>query len=492
MDAAENGARSPLEELASAVSPDILLTEPAEMQRFGRDWIGDHCARPLAVARPRDVAGVSLIVRECHRLGIPIVPQGGLTGLVGGAVPTDGVELVLSLERMNRVRSIDAIDFALVVEAGCVLEEAKRAAEAAGCLLPITFGAQGSCRIGGNVATNAGGFNVLRYGMTRDLVLGLEVVLADGRVWNGLKVLRKDNRGYDLKQMFIGSEGTLGVITAAALKLFPKPVQVETAFIGLRTVDDAMALYAHMRHACSDLATAFELLMRPTIEVSLEADPTLLDPLSDVYPVYVLCELSCGGGIDLRAVLETALTTTEDLVADAVIAASGEQARRLWRLRETMVERQGRGERYFRTDISLPISQIPAFVKEVTPLLRERVPAGEVMLYGHVGDGNLHLNVIPPPGMGADERQVLFHDSEHMIFGVLDQFGGSISAEHGIGRVKREAFLERIDAVSLDLAMRLKQALDPDRMLSKGRILPSQPARSGKGEPESDAMPSSE
>ena len=467
----EAESSSPLNELAAVLPPDILLTEPADMERFGRDWMGDYHTRPFAVARPRNAAGVSLVVRECHRLHIPLVPQGGLTGLVGGGVPTDGRELVLSLERMNKVRSIDVIDFAMVVEAGCVLEEAKRAADAAGCLLPISFGAQGSCRIGGNVATNAGGFNVLRYGMTRDLVLGLEVVLADGRIWNGLKVLRKDNRGYDLKQMFIGSEGTLGVITAAALKLFPKPVQVETAFIGLRTVEDAMALYAHMRHACSDLATAFELLMRAPVEVSLAADPTLVDPLSEPYPVYVLCELSCGGGIDLRGVLEAALTTTEDLVADAVVATSGEQASRLWRLRETMVERQGRGERYFRTDISLPISQIPAFVRQVTPLLAARVPSGDVMLYGHVGDGNLHLNVIPPTGIGAEAREALFHEAEATIFGVLDQFGGSISAEHGIGRLKRSAFLDRIDAVSLDLATRMKQALDPDGILSMGRIL---------------------
>ena len=474
MDEGEHGAGSPLSELMAALPVDLLLSDPAETARFGRDWTGDYNTRPLAVARPRDVAGVSLVMRECHRLRIPVVPQGGLTGLVGAAVPANGVELVLSLERMNKVRSIDGIDFAIVVEAGCVLEEAKRAADAAGCLLPITFGAQGSCRIGGNVATNAGGFNVLRYGMTRDLVLGLEVVLADGRVWNGLKVLRKDNRGYDLKQMFIGSEGTLGVITAAALKLYPKPVQVETAFIGLRTVEDAMALYAHMRHACSDLATAFELLMRAPIEVSLRADPALVDPLADIYPVYVLCELSCGGGIDLRSVLETALTTTEDLVADAVIATSSEQSNRLWRLRETMVERQGRGERYFRTDISLPISHIPAFIEQVTPLLAEHVPEGEVMLYGHVGDGNLHLNVIPPSGIGAEARQALFHAAEETIFAVLDRFGGSISAEHGIGRLKRAAFLERVDAVSLDLAMRVKQALDPEHILSMGRILPEE------------------
>ena len=236
-----------------------LLTDEEDLARYSVDWSGDHTGRPLAVARPAvHCREVSALLRCCSEFGIRVVPQGGLTGLVGAAVPTaDGRELVISLERMKAVRFVDAVDFAMVVEAGCILEEAKRAAEAQDCLLPITFGAQGSCRIGGNVATNAGGFNVLRYGMTRDLVLGLEVVLADGRIWNGLKVLRKDNRGYDLKQLFIGSEGTLGIVTAVALKLFPRPTQVETALVGLDSVNDAMALYARARRDCSDLAHRF-------------------------------------------------------------------------------------------------------------------------------------------------------------------------------------------------------------------------------------------
>jgi FAD/FMN-containing dehydrogenase len=465
--------RAAVASLLAGLPEALLLTEAGDLERFSRDWSGDHYGRPLAVARPRDVADVSLVLRECHRLGIPVVPQGGLTGLVGAAVPADRAELVLSLERMNKVRRIDPIDFAMIVEAGCVLETAKQAAEAVGCILPITFGAQGSCRIGGNVATNAGGFNVLRYGMTRDLVLGLEVVLADGRVWNGLKVLRKDNRGYDLKQMFIGSEGTLGVITAAALKLFPKPEQVETALVALRTVEDAVAFYAHVRAACSDLATAFELLMRPTIDVALAADPRLVDPFAERHPVYVLLELSCGAGIDLRALLESALISAGDSLLDAVIAASQEQALRLWRLRETMVEQQGGGEAYFRSDVSLPISQIPAFVAAVEPALRGTFPESGVNIYGHIGDGNLHINLIPPRGVSAAERGALFHAVEATLFGVLDQFGGSISAEHGIGRSKRAAFLQRVDDVSLDLMLRLKAALDPDRLLSGGRLLPS-------------------
>ncbi len=467
--------RNAVESLLAVLPAGLLLTEAEDVERFGHDWSGDHYGRPLAVARPRDTAEVSLVLRHCDRLRIPVVPQGGLTGLVGAAVPTDKVELVISLERMNKVRRIDPFDFAMIVEAGCVLEVAKQAAEAAGCILPITFGAQGSCRIGGNVATNAGGFNVLRYGMTRDLVLGLEVVLADGRIWNGLKLLRKDNRGYDLKHIFIGSEGTLGVITAAALKLFPKPEQVETALVALGSVADAVAFYAHIRAACSDLATAFELLMRRTIDVSLAADERLADPFSERFPVYVLLELSCGAGIDLRALLEGALVSAGDRLLDAVIASSQEQAFRLWRLRETMVEQQGGGEAYFRSDVSLPISQIPAFVAAVEPALAQGFPESGINIYGHIGDGNLHINLIPPRGLQPEQRAALFHAGETVLFGVLDEFGGSISAEHGIGRTKRPAFLERIDDVSLDLMLRLKGALDPDGVLSGGRLLPFPP-----------------
>ncbi len=462
-----------LDQLLAVLPPEVVLTAPEDLERFSRDWSGDHYGRPLAVARPRDTADVSLVLRHCHRLGIPVVPQGGLTGLVGAAVPADRAELVLSLERMNKVRRIDPVDFAMIVEAGCILEVAKQAAEAAGRLLPITFGAQGSCRIGGNVATNAGGFNVLRYGMTRDLVLGLEVVLADGRIWNGLKLLRKDNRGYDLKQMFIGSEGTLGVVTAAALKLFPRPEQVETALVALAGVTEAVGFYAHIRAACSDLATAFELLMRRTIDVSLAADERLVDPFAERFPVYVLLELSCGAGIDLRALLESALVSAEAIVLDAVIASSHEQAARLWRLRETMVEKQGGGEPYFRSDVSLSISQIPAFVAAVEPALAQAFPQSGVNIYGHIGDGNLHINLIPPRGLQREERLALFHAVEAKLFGMLDQFHGSISAEHGIGRSKRAAFLERVDDVSLDLMMRLKAGLDPDGVLSGGRLLPS-------------------
>jgi FAD/FMN-containing dehydrogenase len=465
--------------LASVLPDGGLLTRDEDMARYSRDWSGDHYGRPLAVARPASLEQVSALMAFCHRERIPVVPQGGLTGLVGAAVPEDGRELVLSLERMNRVVSVNPIDFAMVVEAGCILEEAKRAAEDADCLLPITFGAQGSCRIGGNVSTNAGGFNVLRYGMTRDLVLGLQVVLADGRVWNGLKTLRKDNRGYDLKQLFIGAEGTLGVVTAAALKLFPRPTKVETALVGLRSVEDAMTLYARARRECSDLLTAFELILRGGIEIAVNSRPDLGDPLSAPYPVYVLIEASAGGRVDLRAILEDFLAGASDLVEDGVIASSRAQADRLWLYREVMVETQGRGGRYLRTDVSVPISRLADFVRDALTDLDVRLPDALAVTYGHVGDGNIHMNVVPPPGMERAAMERLFHVAEALIFDAVDRHDGSISAEHGIGRVKQRPFLDRVDPIALGLAGQLKDALDPHHILSEGRILLSQ--NNGKG-----------
>lgn len=450
-----------------------LLTTEADLARYSRDWSGDHFGRPLAVARPASVEEMSALMRRCHEERIPVVPQGGLTGLVGAAVAAESVEVVISLERLNKIRSVSPIDFAMVVEAGCILEDAKRAAEAQDCLLPITFGAQGSCRIGGNVATNAGGFNVLRYGMTRDLVLGLEVILADGRVWNGLKVLRKDNRGYDLKQVFIGSEGTLGIVTAAALKLFPKPTQVETALVGLRSVEDAMALYARARRDCSDLLTAFELILRGGIEITMREAADFPEPLTRAYPAYVLIEVSSGGLIDLSAMLVDFLAGVTDIVEDGVVASTRAQGERLWRYREIMVERQGRGGRYLRTDVSVPISRLADFVTDALFELRRARPDALAVTYGHVGDGNIHLNVVPPEGMEPQAVEHLFEDAEAEIFAIVDRYGGSISAEHGIGRVKQKAFLERIDPVTLDLAAGIKQAFDPRHILSNGRILAS-------------------
>ncbi|WP_413712080.1 FAD-binding oxidoreductase [Rhizobium sp. Rhizsp82] len=472
-------AHSPLQEralaaLAAAMPADLLLTDGEALERYSRDWSGEHYGRPLAVARPRSAEELSQLMAFCHQEKIHVVPQGGLTGLVGAAVASyPGGEVVVSLERMNKVRSVNPIDFAMIVDAGCILEDAKRHAEAKDCILPITFGAQGTCRIGGNVSTNAGGFNVLRYGMTRDLVLGLEVVLADGRIWNGLRTLRKDNRGYDLKQLFIGSEGTLGIVTAVALKVFPKPEQVETALVGLSSVDDAMQLYARARRQCSDLLTAFELILRGGLEIAINSRDDLPDPLSEPYPVYVLIEASAAGRVDLRALLEGFLADASDLVLDGVIASSKAQGDRLWLLREMMVEAQGRGGRYLRTDVSVSISSLAEFVTDTLDALSSKYPEAIAVTYGHVGDGNIHLNIVPPVGMPADQYDALFHATEEVIFDVTDKHGGSISAEHGIGRVKQSAFLKRADPLTLELSRRIKDAFDPKHLLSEGRILAS-------------------
>ncbi len=285
-----------IDDLIKGFAADLFTTDSERMESYAHDRTGYYYGLPFAVARPRTVDEVAAVVRRCVDLNLGIVPQGGLTGLVGAAVSdANEPEVVVLLDRMNAVRSIDPTGYTMVVEAGCILEVAKQAAEAENCLLPITFGSQGSARIGGNVSTNAGGFNVLRYGMTRDLVLGLEVVLPDGRIWNGLRTLRKDNRGYDLKQLFIGAEGTLGVVTAAALKLFPKPTQVETAWLGLRSIDDVMAFYAKVRRSCSDLLSAFELILRDGLVLGLASRPDLADPLGEPCSVYVLMELSARG-----------------------------------------------------------------------------------------------------------------------------------------------------------------------------------------------------
>ncbi|MFC7610787.1 FAD-binding oxidoreductase [Teichococcus aestuarii] len=451
-----------------------LLTAPEQMARYSRDWSGDLSGRPLAVARPGSVGHLARLVGLCAEAGIPMVPQGGHTGLVGGAVPSpEGRELVISLERLDRIRSVDPLNFSMVAEAGCVLERLHRAAEEHDLHFPLSLGAQGSCQIGGNVATNAGGVNVLRYGMARDLVLGLEVVLPDGRVWNGLRSLRKNNTGYDLKQLFIGSEGTLGIVTAAALKLFPRPGQVQTAMLGTASVSDAMRLYAAARRELSDLLSAFELLPRRCIEITLEAHPALREPLEAPAPVYVLMEASASGLVDLAALMEQFLggCLERGAILDGAVAMSRAQAAGFWRLREDLVEAQHRRGRHLRTDVSIPISCLPDFMREADAAMATHLPEALPVAYGHVGDGNVHYNVLPPPGLDDDAQDALLHRAEELVFALVDRFGGSISAEHGIGRVKREPFLRRLGAVDRDLLHGIKSALDPRGCMSPGRLL---------------------
>ncbi|MBD3897811.1 FAD-binding oxidoreductase [Halomonas sp. ML-15] len=452
-----------------------LLRDPDDMARYTVDWAGVRLGQPLAVARPASTEEVAETVRLCREHGVTMTPQGGHSGLVAGALPAaDGGELVISLERMDRVRDIDPINFSMSVDAGCILDNVKQAAAEHDCDFPLSLGAQGSCQIGGNIATNAGGLNVLRYGMMRELVLGLEVVLPDGRIWHGLKALHKDNRGYALQQLLLGSEGTLGIVTGAVLKLSPRATQSRTALLGLPSVEAVIALYGLARRDCSDLLSAFELIPRRCLELAMEATPSLSDPLDEAYPWYVLMEVAASGPLDLGAMLEHLLEQgmSRDLILDGALAASEAQGQQLWQFRESMLEGQRRYGEHLRTDVSVPISRIPDVVERASTAIMAASPECEIIAYGHVGDGNLHVNVLPPRAMAEADKHAHLHKLEALLFEVVDEAGGSISAEHGIGRTKQAAYLARLSPLERELADGVKTLFDPEHALNPGRILP--------------------
>ena len=465
--------------LKAGLGEGLVLTDAAEMVRYCRDWHGDVSSSAVAVIRPRNVDDVAATVRLCAELGLAIVPQGGNTGLVLGGVPdAPDHQIVLSLERMNAIRAIDTDDFSAVVEAGCILSEFKDAVQDKGMFFPLSLGAQGSCRIGGNVSTNAGGINVLRYGMTRELVLGLEVVLADGTIWNGLSTLRKDNRGIDLKQLFIGAEGTLGIITAVSVKLYPNPDHVETALLGLNSLDDAIKLYRRARRECCDLMSAFEFMPPVAFTLAMEAIPDLKMPIAGDYAAYVLMEISGSGLVDTSDLMSRFLegVMEDGLVLDGVIASSRAQAQSLWLFREGMNEGQALRGAHMRTDISVPLSRLAEFVAEAEAELAKDLPECLAVSYGHVGDGNVHLNVLPPNGSPREERDRDIYKAKVIVNAVLDRYAGSISAEHGIGRLKRGDFESRLGPVQREMIERLKAAFDPELRMNPGCQLALQAA----------------
>lgn len=457
--------------LTASLGEELVLTDTTDMVRYCRDWHGDVSSGAVAVIRPRNVEDVAVAVRLCAELGLAIVPQGGNTGLVLGGVPdAPDRQVVLSLERMDAIRAIDTEDFSAVVEAGCILSEFKDAVQEKGMFFPLSLGAQGSCRIGGNVSTNAGGINVLRYGMTRELVLGLEVVLPDGTIWNGLSTLRKDNRGIDLKQLFIGAEGTLGIVTAVSVKLYPNPDHVETALLGLNSLDDAIKLYRRARRECCDLMSAFEFMPPVAFALAMEAIPALKMPIADDYAAYVLMEISGSGLVDTGDLMSRFLegVMEDGLVLDGVIASSRAQAQSLWLFREGMNEGQALRGPHMRTDISVPLSRLAQFVAEAEAELAKHLPECLAVSYGHVGDGNVHLNVLPPNGSTREERDAFIYKAKVIVNTVLDRYAGSISAEHGIGRLKREDFESRLGDVQRDMIERLKAAFDPQLRMNPG------------------------
>lgn len=463
--------------LSAIVGPGYVLTGAADTARYAADWRRNFPGAARAVVRPANTDEVSRVVALCAAQGVAVVPQGGNTGLVGGSTPDDsGREVVLSLDRMTAVRRVDALDNSITVEAGCTVLAAQQAAADAGRLFALSLASEGSATVGGVVSTNAGGEQVLRYGNTRDLTLGLEVVLADGSVLHQLGTLRKDNTGYDLKQLFIGGEGTLGVVTAAAFKLYAQPRKVVTAWVAVPTPQAAVDLLARLTDAVGERVTAFELIGRQTLDQVL-AHPLdgMRDPLAQASPWAVLFDVSETSALmdpepAVHGVLEAAME--DGGVTDAVIAASGRQAHDLWALREHVPEAQRLDGPSIKHDISVAVSRIPEFIAMAGGRLQTLMPGIRIVCFGHVGDGNLHYNQSKPQGMDdaafrACEDAV--HEAVHETAAAL---GGSISAEHGIGRLKQQAFLQYKPAASVAVMQRIKAALDPAGIFNPGRLLP--------------------
>ena len=443
-----------------------LLTDQRELYR----------GKAVAVALPDTAPRVAAVLALCNEMGVAVVPQGGNTGYCGGATPDDsGGQLLVSLRRLNRIRAVDALNYSLVAEAGCVLADVQRAAEEADRFFPLSLGSEGTCQIGGNLSTNAGGLHVLRYGMMRDLVLGLEVALADGRLLNTLSTLRKDNTGYDIKSLFLGAEGTLGIITAASLKLYPRMSAAATAFAAIPDPRAAVQLLARLREASGERVSAFELIPRLAVELTTRHIPGVRDPLDAPHAWYVLCELTSPRPADrldtlLTEALEQALGA--GLVADAALARNEGERAGFWKLRESIPEAQRRDGASLKHDVAVPVAAIAQFIERAGEWVRANVPDGRLIAYGHVGDGNLHFNLNQAPGAdraaflarGESIKRVI-HDM------VVREFGGSFSAEHGIGRLKVGELERYAPPVELDLMRTIKRAFDPNGILNPGKVL---------------------
>jgi FAD/FMN-containing dehydrogenase len=458
------------------LGPRGLLTEPSDIARYGQDWRGLYRGQPLAVARPADTAEVAVVVCACMAAGVGVVPQGGNTSLVGGAAPAeDGSELVLSLERLNQVRAVDAVDLTLTVEAGATLKATQMAAAAADCLLPLSIGAEGTAQIGGILATNAGGNNTVRYGNARDLVLGLEVVLPDGEVWEGLRRLRKDNTGYCLRQLFVGAEGTLGVITAAVLKLAPRLRQVEVALCALPSCEAGLELFSRFQSHDPALLQAFEYMSGLGVQFVLRNIPGTTLPLAAPAEHYALVELATSRpGAGLRAELEQILegALADGVVTDAAIAGSTSQCAALWRLREEHSEAQKREGASVKNDISVPVSKVPELIVRASEACRALMPGTRMVPFGHLGDGNIHFNVEQPKDMDPAAFLARDHDIMDAVCAVVRELGGSFSAEHGVGKLKPYMMPEWRGGAELATMRRIKAAIDPRGLMNPGKVLP--------------------
>jgi len=451
------------------------LVADAERAPYEVDWRDQYHGRAAAVVKPASTDEVSKVMKLLSEARVGVVPQGGNTSLCGASVPDgSGRQVIVNLSRMNRVRQVDASNNTLTVEAGCVLASLQQEADKHGRLFPLSLGAEGSCEIGGNISTNAGGTGVLRYGNTRELVLGLEVVLPDGRVWNGLRGLRKDNTGYDLKQLFIGAEGTLGIVTAAVLKLFPKPRSQATALVAVDSPGAAVALLSRLRASCGERITGFELMARICLDLVFKHIPGSRDPLPQPHPWYVLVELSDSTeGNAITSLLQESLGFASEAgtVRDAVMAASQAQRHELWKLRENISEAQKVDGLSIKHDVSVPVSRVPDLIEQAGQVLSKLFPDIRIVAFGHAGDGNIHYNC------SKSERQEakLFYEQasavNHAVYEVVNALGGSISAEHGLGVLKRDEIKLYKSPLELELMRSIKRTLDPHGLMNPGKVL---------------------
>ena len=465
-----------LGELHQILEQKFILTADQDKAPYLTDWRKRYTGKALAVVLPKTAQEVAKIVQLCAANQIAVVPQGGHTGFCGGATPDDsGKQIVLNLKRMNTIREIDVANQTITLEAGCILQAVQEKAAEQDFLFPLSLGAEGSCMIGGNLATNAGGTNVLRYGNTRDLCLGLEVVTAQGEIWNGLKGLRKDNTGYDLRDLFIGSEGTLGIITAAVMKLYPLPISQWTTIVAANSVASTIALLNLFQKRATSLLTGFEMMTQESLALNEKHFPQMANPLKGNPPYTVLIELSDHESeAHVRQLLETILEEAFEagLIADAVIANSLAQANTFWQMREHITLAQAQEGANLKHDITIPLSALESFIQETDTLMRLKYPGVRIINFGHLGDGNLHYNIAPPFGVDPKAFNLANEKPIHeLIYAQVERCQGSISAEHGVGQLKLDGLRAHKGEVAHDLMKTLKRALDPQNILNPHKVV---------------------
>ena len=461
-----------LDKITKVVGAKGILINSTDMEPYLKESRGIFVGNSPAIIRPKSTTEVAAVVKICSEHKVAMVPQGGNTGLCGGGIASG--EIIINLERLNKVRDVDPYNYTMTVDAGCILAELQKTAEENSRYFPLSLGAEGSCQIGGNLATNAGGTAVLRYGNTRELTLGLEVVLPNGKIWDGLKSLRKDNTGYNLKQIFIGSEGTLGVITGAVMKLFPIPLERQTSFVALKNLETVIELLSKARLASADTISTFELIPRIGLDLSLKHFPGTVDPMLDKHEYYALIEFESGSkNSGLNLVMERFLSEAheEELLVDAVICQSVNQREQMWFIREGMVLAQSLEGASIKNDVSVPISKVPEFIHRANTVLSNYFPGIRPIAFGHIGDGNIHYNLQQP--IGADNEKFLsrWHDITDMVVEIVDDLKGSFSAEHGIGMFKVNELLKYKSAVEIELMQNIKKSFDPTGIMNPGKIL---------------------